>query len=136
MARTKHIPTKDIKPTAKVIEDVVEKVQKETPVPILPKWQFLGGGSLQLRDGRMVDSTTSFFAEASLIPEPFMDLMRLIDPGNMDLKKKYSEDEILNVKLSKRKDNKFDVKAGAVVLNETPLTQAEANAFVASLTTE
>ena len=133
MARTRTVPSikEDYEKTESIVE---EKVQEETPVPALPKWRFIGGGALVLRDGQRIESNQIFFADPSAIPSAFMDLMQLLEPG--EVKPKYDDSEILDVEIIKREDGKYDVVAGDVVLSDMPLTKAGAKAFVASLSAE
>lgn len=133
MARTRTIPSieEDYEKTESIVE---EKVQEFPPVPALPKWRFIGGGALILKDGQRIDSNQIFFADPSAIPSAFMDLMQLLEPG--EVKPKYDDSEILDVEIIKREDGKYDVVAGDVVLSDTPLTKAAAKAFVASLSAE
>ena len=133
MARTRTVPSieEDYEKTESIVE---EKVQEETPVPALPKWRFIGGGALILRDGQRIESNQIFFADPSAISPAFMDLMQLLEPG--EVKPKYDDSEILDVEIVKRADGKYDVVAGDVALNDAPLTKAGAKAFVASLSAE
>ena len=133
MARTRTVPSieEDYEKTESIVE---EKVQEETPVPALPKWRFIGGGALVLRDGQRIESNQIFFADPSAISPAFMDLMQLLEPG--EIKPKYDDSEILDVEIIKREDGKYDVVAGDVALNDAPLTKAGAKAFVASLSAE
>lgn len=133
MARTRTVPSikEDYEKTESIVE---EKVQEETPVPALPKWRFIGGGALILKDGQRIESNQIFFADPSAIPSAFMDLMQLLEPG--EVKPKYDDSEILDVEIVKRADGKYDVVAGDVALNDAPLTKAGAKAFVASLSAE
>lgn len=133
MARTRTVPSikEDYEKTESIVE---EKVQEETPVPALPKWRFIGGGALVLKDGQRIESNQIFFADPSAIPSAFMDLMQLLEPG--EVKPKYDDSEILDVEIVKREDGKYDVMAGDVALNDVPLTKAGAKAFVASLSAE
>lgn len=133
MARTRTVPSikEDYEKTESIVE---EKVQEETPVPALPKWRFIGGGALVLKDGQRIESNQIFFADPSAIPSAFMDLMQLLEPG--EVKPKYDDSEILDVEIVKRADGKYDVVAGDVALNDVPLTKAGAKAFVASLSAE
>jgi gentisate 1,2-dioxygenase len=133
MARTRTVPSieEDYEKTESIVE---EKVQEETPVPALPKWRFIGGGALVLRDGQRIESNQIFFADPSAISPAFMDLMQLLEPG--EVKPKYDDSEILDVEIVKRADGKYDVVAGDVALNDAPLTKAGAKAFVASLSAE
>lgn len=133
MARTRTIPSieEDYEKTESIVE---EKVQEETPVPALPKWRFIGGGALVLKDGQRIESNQIFFADPSAISPSFMDLMQLLEPG--EVKPKYDDSEILDVEIIKREDGKYDVVAGDVVLSDMPLTKAGAKAFVASLSAE
>lgn len=133
MARTRTAPSieEDYEKTESIVE---EKVQEETPVPALPKWRFIGGGTLVLRDGQRIESNQIFFADPSAISPAFMDLMQLLEPG--EVKPKYDDSEILDVEIVKRADGKYDVVAGDVALNDAPLTKAGAKAFVASLSAE
>lgn len=133
MARTRTVPS--IEEDYEKIESIVEeKVQEETPVPALPKWRFIGGGALILKDGQRIESNQIFFADPSAISPAFMDLMQLLEPG--EVKPKYDDSEILDVEIVKRADGKYDVVAGDVALNDAPLTKAGAKAFVASLSAE
>ncbi len=135
MARTRRAPLEEEEVKLnKAVEDAKEIVQEATPVPSLPKWQFIGGGILQLKDGRLVESGSFFYADPSVISVAFMDLMRLVEPG--DIKPKYDEPEILDVEMVKREDGLFDILAGDTVLNEAPLQEGDANNFIASLTSE
>ena len=133
MARTRTVPSikEDYEKTESIVE---EKVQEETPVPALPKWRFIGGGALILKDGQRIESNQIFFADPSAISPAFMDLMQLLEPG--EVKPKYDDSEILDVEIVKRADGKYDVVAGDVALNDAPLTKAGAKAFVASLSAE
>lgn len=133
MARTRTVPSieEDYEKTESIVE---EKVQEETPVPALPKWRFIGGGALILKDGQRIESNQIFFADPSAISPAFMDLMQLLEPG--EVKPKYDDSEILDVEIVKRADGKYDVVAGDVALNDSPLTKAGAKAFVASLSAE
>ncbi len=133
MARTRTVPSieEDYERTESIVE---EKVQEETPVPALPKWRFIGGGALILKDGQRIESNQIFFADPSAISPAFMDLMQLLEPG--EVKPKYDDSEILDVEIVKRADGKYDVVAGDVALNDAPLTKAGAKAFVASLSAE
>lgn len=133
MARTRTVPSieEDYEKTESIVE---EKVQEETPVPALPKWRFIGGGALILKDGQRIESNQIFFADPSAISPAFMDLMQLLEPG--EVKPKYDDSEILDVEIVKRADGKYDVMAGDVALNDAPLTKAGAKAFVASLSAE
>jgi hypothetical protein len=135
MARTRRAPLEEEEVKLnKAVEDAKEIVQEATPVPSLPKWQFIGGGTLQLKDGQLIDSGSFFFADPSVISTAFMDLMRLIEPG--EVKPKYEDNEILDVQMVKREDGLFDIQAGDTVLNEAPLQEGDANNFIASLTSE
>lgn len=133
MARTRTVPSikEDYEKTESIVE---EKVQEETPVPALPKWRFIGGGALILKDGQRIESNQIFFADPSAISPAFMDLMQLLEPG--EVKPKYDDSEILDVEIVRRADGKYDVVAGDVALNDAPLTKAGAKAFVASLSAE
>lgn len=133
MARTRAIPSVE-EEIEKVEAIEEEKVQEATPVPSLPKWQFMGGGTLILRDGQSVESNAVFRADSSAIPPAFMDLMRLLEPG--EIKPKYSDEDILDIEMVKRADGKYDIMAGDVVLNEVPLSKSGAKAFMITLTAE
>ena len=134
MARTRSIPSTEVEIEEQSEAILEERVQEETPVPTLPKWQFMGGGTLLLKDGQRIESNAIFYADPSAISPAFMDLMRLLEPG--EIKPKYTEEDILDVELVKRSDGKYDVVAGEVILNDTPLTKTNAKAFMASLTAE
>lgn len=134
MARTRSIPSTEVEIEEQSEAILEERVQEETPVPSLPKWQFMGGGTLLLKDGQSIESNAIFYADPSAISPAFMDLMRLLEPG--DIKPKYTEEDILDVELVKRSDGKYDVVAGDVILNDTPLSKSNAKAFMASLTAE
>lgn len=140
MARTtkagSKAPVKKTAPTRKKAEvtKVAPAVTKKPEIQKLPVWKYVGGGSLNLRNGMTVTYEDVFEAEFSAIPTGFRDLMVLLEGDEEGADEpKYKETEMKDLEIVKNEDGTYNVMAGTNALNQETLSLKEAKAFLQTL---